>query len=143
MKKKVLIIDDAEEMVALMRRVLEMKELEVYSAMDGKSGVHLARELLPDLITLDFNMPDQNGVEVYSQLRSVPATAVIPVIFISCVMTGLIRRMIVESPYIAFMQKPVRREELERCAEAMLNMPKLPPPPPLPLKKKSGFEQYE
>lgn len=143
MKKKVLIIDDAEEMLVLMRRILELKGLEVHCARDGKTGARLAGELLPDLITLDFNMPDQNGVETYSLLLSCPATAVIPVIFISGVMTGLIKRMVVDNQRIGFLRKPVRREEFEKCVGAMLSLPRLEPPPQPPPGKKSGYEEYE
>ncbi len=142
-KKKVLVIDDSPEMVLLVSKVLGLMGLEVLCANDGPSGAALAAAQLPDLIVLDFNMPGENGVETYARLKSAPATAVIPVIFLSAIMTGLIKRMVVENPRVRFLKKPCQRKELENCVLEMLALPALAPPPAPPPRKKTGFEQYE
>ena len=143
MRKLVLVIDDAEEMILLMRKFLEAKGLSVISAQDGESGVSKALETKPDLILLDFNMPGENGVETYSRLCRVPETAVIPVVFVSATMTGLIKRMVVDNQRVRFLKKPCGRQELTFCVDEMLALPKLQPPPPPPLKKKDDFSEYE
>jgi len=143
MGKLVLIIDDSEEMILLMRKFLEDKGLSVESALDGASGVRKALESAPDLILLDFNMPGENGVEIYSRLRGVPATAVIPVVFVSATVTGLLQRMVVENPRVRFLKKPCKREDLAGCVEGMLALPRLQPPPSPPPPKKGEFSEYE
>ncbi|MGD9643334.1 MAG: two-component system response regulator [Elusimicrobiales bacterium] len=143
MGKLVLVIDDAEEMILLMRKFLEAKGLSVISALDGKAGVKLALEAKPDLILLDFVMPGENGVETYSRLCRAPETAVIPVVFISATMTGIIRRMVVDNQRLRFLKKPCRREELGACVDEMLSLPKLQPPPAPPLAKKKEFGDFE
>ena len=132
MAKCVLIIDDDEDLSALLKDFLQSKGLAVSCAPDGVSGVEKARELLPDLITLDFNMPGTNGVEVYNQLRNNPETAVIPVIFFSSTLMGIIRRMVLENSRIKFLKKGCPTRELEAYVNEMLAMPKLAPPPPPP-----------
>lgn len=132
MPKSVLVIDDDENLSALLKDFLQSKGYTVFCAPDGISGVEKARALLPDLITLDFNMPGTNGVEVYNQLRSQPETAVIPVIFFSSTLIGIIRRMVLENSRIRFLKKSCPTRELEACVSEMMAMPKLAPPPPPP-----------
>ncbi|HAT72007.1 MAG TPA: hypothetical protein DCS63_04250 [Elusimicrobia bacterium] len=132
MAKSVLIIDDDEDLSALLKDLLQSKGFSVSCAPDGVSGVEKARTLLPDLITLDFNMPGTNGVEVYNQLRNRPETAVIPVIFFSSTLIGIIRRMVLENSRTKFLKKGCPTRELEACVNEMLAMPKLAPPPPPP-----------
>ncbi len=139
MAKSVLIIDDDENLSALLKDFLEAKGFTVSHEADGLSGVAKARELLPDLITMDFNMPGANGVESYNQLRNYPETAVIPVIFFSSTLMGLIRRMVQENPRIKFLKKGCTTKELEQCVNEMMTLPKLEPPPPPPRKQENSF----
>ena len=88
MSKKVLIIDDDDALSSLLRDFLVSKGYTVCREADGPSGAARAREMLPDLITLDFNMPGENGVETYNELHRYPETAVIPVIFLSSTLSG-------------------------------------------------------
>jgi DNA-binding response OmpR family regulator len=134
MSKSVLIIDDDEDLSVLLMEFLQSKGFTVSRAFDGASGIEKARKQLPDLITMDFNMPGANGVETYNQLRSRPETAVIPVIFFSSTMMGLIRRMVQENTRIRFLKKGCPTRELEACVNEMMAMPKLTPPPPPPKK---------
>lgn len=132
MHKSVLIIDDDEDLSAMLMDFLQSKGFTVSRAHDGPSGLAKAGKLLPDLITLDFNMPGENGVETYNQLRNNPETAVIPVIFFSSTLMGLIRRMVLENPRVKFLKKGCTAKELEHCVKEMMALPKLEPPPPPP-----------
>lgn len=82
-KPLILIADDEQNAVRLLTRVMERDGYEVISARDGLSALDKARELLPDLILLDVQMPHLNGFEVTARLREDPATARIPVIFVT------------------------------------------------------------
>lgn len=130
----VLVIDDDEDMIILMRKFLEGRGYGVIAAMDGNEGVRLALERRPDIITLDFNMPGENGREIFTKLRMSPETAVIPVIFLSATMTGLIERMVVKTPLVRFVKKPCRPAEMEKHLKEMLLLPRLSPPPAPPKK---------
>ena len=79
----VLIADDERNAVALLTHILERDGFAVESARDGESALQKAKELHPDLILMDVQMPHMNGFEVTQHLREDPETARIPVIFVT------------------------------------------------------------
>jgi CheY-like chemotaxis protein len=132
MPGSLLIIDDNEEMSQLLKNHFQDKGFAIHTASDGPSGIEKARQVLPDVITLDFNMPGMNGVEVYSELHKHPETAGIPIIFLSSTLLGIIKKMVVENPRVQFLKKPCNPQILEKCVLEMMAFPKLAPPPPPP-----------
>lgn len=66
---KVLIVDDAEEIVESTRVLLEKEGHEVHVAMNGPAGIEKVRELEPHLLILDYFMPGMTGEEVVAQIR--------------------------------------------------------------------------
>ncbi|HPQ70903.1 MAG TPA: response regulator [bacterium] len=86
-KKKVLVIDDVEENADIVRVKLKHEGYTVLVAMDGESGVELARAEIPDLILCDIMLPRMDGWEVLETLRAEAATANIPVIFMTAYTT--------------------------------------------------------
>ena len=79
---RVLVVDDEEDVVSLLRSNLERAGYAVNSALDGPSALDRARER-PDLILLDVMLPGLTGLEVLRQLKNENATAVIPVILLT------------------------------------------------------------
>jgi CheY-like chemotaxis protein len=77
---KILVVEDSTTQALHLRTLLEQEGLRVSWARDGREGVQLARETLPDLIVLDIQMPEMDGFEVCQQLKGTPETAHIPVI---------------------------------------------------------------
>lgn len=65
----ILIIDDQIEMRKLLRRALESFGHQVQEADDGKQGMALCRDALPDLILTDIFMPEKDGLETIRELR--------------------------------------------------------------------------
>ena len=82
-KPLVLIADDERNAVILLTRILERDGFVVENARDGQDALDKAQNLHPDLILMDVQMPILNGFEVTSRLRENPATARIPVIFVT------------------------------------------------------------
>ncbi|HMM26923.1 MAG: ATP-binding protein [Chloroflexota bacterium] len=82
-KPLVLIADDEQNAVVLLTRIFERDGFVVENARDGEIALEKARRLRPDLILMDVQMPKVNGFEVTRQLREDPATARIPVIFVT------------------------------------------------------------
>lgn len=66
---KVLVVDDEESILKLVTSYLHPEGYEVYTAMDGPSGLQAARAYKPDLIVLDIMLPGMDGIEVLNQLR--------------------------------------------------------------------------
>lgn len=67
---KILIVEDAPDLRALVRALLVGEDYEIYEAADGATGLVLAQELQPDLVILDVGLPVVDGVEVCRRLRT-------------------------------------------------------------------------
>lgn len=81
--RKVVYIEDEQEMIDLVRLILARKGYEVIGASGGREGLDLVRRLLPDVVLLDLMMPDMDGWEVYQQMKADAATRQIPVIVVT------------------------------------------------------------
>jgi len=84
-KGTVLIIDDDASVRDLMVRHLSKEGFHVVTAANGQEGLHLARKLQPDVITLDVMMPQVSGWIVLNELKADPTLAKIPVILLTIV----------------------------------------------------------
>lgn len=78
--RTVLIIDDDADFRGPVGVVLEAHGYRVRSASGGDEGLRMAAEETPDLILLDFLMPDKNGLETLRDLEGTPALANVPVL---------------------------------------------------------------
>lgn len=81
--KRVIYIEDEQEMIDLVRLILSRKGIKVIGANGGREGLELVRQELPDLVLLDLMMPDMDGWDVYQKLKAEDATRDIPVIVIT------------------------------------------------------------
>lgn len=82
-----LIIDDDERVCDSIKRCLERTgHYDVRAATGGEQGLELARAIVPDVIILDLMMPRMTGADVAARLRAEPATAKVPIIYL----TGLV-----------------------------------------------------
>ncbi len=79
----ILIVEDEEDIITLLRYNLEAAHYKTLIARDGEEGVLVAKEHLPDLILLDWMMPMLSGVEVCRMLRRNERTRSIPVIMVT------------------------------------------------------------
>jgi CheY-like chemotaxis protein len=80
---KILVIEDNNLIRETVLEILNLRGFEAIGAENGKLGVELAIAQIPDLILSDVMMPELNGFEVFEILRSHPATASIPFIFLT------------------------------------------------------------
>lgn len=83
MPKKILAIDDENDVLLIIKTALNDEGYEVITATNGYDGLAMAEEQQPDLIILDLMMPEMNGLEVLTQLKSNDLTGQIPVIVLS------------------------------------------------------------
>jgi CheY-like chemotaxis protein len=81
--KAVLIIEDNEQNLYLMRFMLEKSGFIVHEARDGRNGILLAGTLRPDLILLDIQLPLLDGYAVATELRKDPALRGTPIIAVT------------------------------------------------------------
>lgn len=69
--KKCLVVDDSQTVRKIIRRILEEFLFECQEAEDGKQALEICQGHMPDLIMLDWNMPNVNGLEFLKTLRTV------------------------------------------------------------------------
>ena len=123
--KKILIIDDEEDVRTYLSTFFSDNGLNAISAVDGKEGVQKAVTEKPDLITLDVSMPEESGVKALRDLQSNEVTKNIPVIIVTGVSADIKR--FIESrkqvhPPEGFFEKPIDRDKLLKKVKELLNL---------------------
>ena len=81
--KRILVIEDEPQTRTNLATILEMEGYKTVTAENGRLGIERAKAELPDLILCDVSMPELDGYAVLQSLRSLPATAGIPFIFLT------------------------------------------------------------
>ena len=105
----VLVIDDDPVVRSLMGRALAKENFRVQEAPNGEAGLRLAREVRPDVITLDVLMPEMDGWAVLAALKDDPQLADVPVVMVTIVDEKNLGFALGASDYLT---KPVDRERL-------------------------------
>ena len=77
MERRILVVDDAPDIVHAVRLYLEMEGFTVYSASDGRQAVDVVRSKLPDLVVLDVMMPELDGLSALKLIREISNIPVI------------------------------------------------------------------
>ena len=103
----ILIVEDNEKNLKLVRDVLQVKGYETLEAVTAEDGLKIAREKKPALILMDIQLPGMNGIEALKALRAAPATAKIPVIAITASVMQQDRQQIMSAGFDGFIEKPV------------------------------------
>lgn len=115
---RVMIVDDSGFSTAVLRRILEKKELEVVgSALNVKDAIELAKDLKPDLITMDMTLPDGDGIECSKAILNNDRD--IKIIAISSMMDKEIIKMAQKAGIKDYIQKPVDEDELASAIEKL------------------------
>jgi two-component system alkaline phosphatase synthesis response regulator PhoP len=81
--QKVLVVDDEEPILELLKYNLEKQGYDVRTAIDGQVAVDTARKFHPDLVLLDIMMPKMDGVEACRQIRAIPELANTFIVFLT------------------------------------------------------------
>ena len=81
--EKILVVDDNEELLGAISRLLEMQGYTALTAKSGEEALEIAGKDLPDLILLDWILPGIDGIEVCRRLKSEEATKGIMVLLVS------------------------------------------------------------
>jgi DNA-binding response OmpR family regulator len=83
MAKKILVIDDEEDYINLVRTVLEPLGYSILSTSNGLEGINRIKSEIPDLVILDVNMPEVNGYQITEQIRRTQEIKHIPIILLT------------------------------------------------------------
>ena len=106
---KVLCIEDNLSSMALIETLLQRRPgIRLLSSMQGQLGLDLARQHAPQLILLDLNLPDLQGLEVLQRLRRLPATAHTPILMITADASDTVQRTLQAAGATAILTKPIQ-----------------------------------
>lgn len=80
---KILLVDDNADTILVLKRILEAEGFTIITAQDGREGLAVAFDEIPDLILLDVMMPGMDGFQVCEMISNNPSTSNIPVILLT------------------------------------------------------------
>jgi two-component system cell cycle response regulator DivK len=117
---EILIVEDNEKNMKLVRDVLQAKGYATIEAVTGEDGVRLATELKPDLILMDIQLPGIDGIEALRRLRANPETAKISAVAVTASVMQQDRKHIMEAGFDGYLGKPISLKELLETVRRML-----------------------
>jgi len=120
----ILIVEDNEKNMKLVRDVLQVKGYQTMEAATAEDGIALAQAHSPDLVLMDIQLPGMNGIEALGVLRENPATAHIPVIAVTASVMQQDRKLITEAGFDAYIGKPINLKEFLQAVREMIEAPR-------------------
>ena len=109
---RILVIDDDPEVRHLLRKLLAPVGYEIEEAGSAEAALHVIRRNPPDLVFLDLHLPDRSGHEVLEEIRSDPATRLLPVLILTAFATTAEKIRAHSEGATDFLAKPFAPEEL-------------------------------
>ena len=116
----ILIVEDNEKNMKLVRDVLQVKGYQTLEAGTAEDGIALAQAHSPDLVLMDIQLPGMSGIEALGVLRANPATAHIPVIAVTASVMQQDRKLITEAGFDAYIGKPINLKEFLQAVREMI-----------------------
>ncbi|OLC12545.1 MAG: hypothetical protein AUI47_05515 [Acidobacteria bacterium 13_1_40CM_2_68_5] len=130
--KRILIIDDDAALVDVLREYIDtrfaQKSYVVETAANGPDGLRVVRGRRPDLVILDIEMPEMNGVEVLKQIREIDRR--IPVIMLTGTSDMSATAATLEHGAVSYAPKPLNLQYLDHLLAMYLPKPRGPSGPP-------------
>ncbi|MFH0789359.1 MAG: response regulator [Pseudomonadota bacterium] len=120
MKRKILVIEDNEQNLYLVKFILEKHGYEVFEARDGQEGINLAVSINPDLIILDIQLPVMDGYTVARQIRRNAELAQVPIIAVTSYAMVGDREKTIEAGCNGYIEKPINPETFIQQVEQHL-----------------------
>src|SRR5450759_1677776 len=124
-KKRILVVDDHEDNIELLRARLEARGYEVFGASDGQSALDQVEHISPDLILLDVMMPKMDGMEVVRRLKANKDLPFIPVIMQTALDSTENKVEGLDAGADDYITKPINFAELEARVNSLLRIKKL------------------
>jgi len=112
MSHTILIVEDNENNRTLLRDILIFNGYDISVASDGREGLALARELMPDLILMDIQMPGMDGMTAGAILKGDPATSRLKIIALTSFAMRGDREKFLAAGFDGYLSKPINTREL-------------------------------
>ena len=116
----VLIIEDNDKNLELVRDILQAKGYSTLEAGTAEGGLEIARRQKPDLVLMDIQLPGMDGIQALKALRDNPATAALPVVAITASVMKADREQIMRAGFDGFIEKPITVRSFLEAVEGAL-----------------------
>jgi len=123
---QILVVEDNERNLKLVRDVLLFAGYEVISARSAEQGVALARERVPDLVLMDMQLPAMDGTEALRILRADPLTREIPVVAVTAFAMKDDRERALDAGFNSYVEKPINVRAFPELVRGFLHRKEQP-----------------
>jgi DNA-binding response OmpR family regulator len=125
--KSVLIVDDEEDTLKLLKMIVELSGYEAFITLNSMEAITMAQVEQPDVVLLDVMMPKLDGFQLCKMLRADPKTRDLPVIFVTAYSSLDIEDRRIESGGDMVLPKPVGMDELVAAIESVQSIERTVP----------------
>ena len=123
---RILVVEDNERNLKLVRDVLQYAGYDVIAASSGEQGVALAKERVPDLVLMDLQLPTMDGTEALRILRNDPLTREIPVVAVTAFAMKDDRERALDAGFDSYIEKPISVRALPAQVRGFLDRKEQP-----------------
>jgi two-component system, cell cycle response regulator DivK len=116
----ILIVEDNEKNMKLVRDILQHKGHTTLEAVTGMEGVRIARTQRPDLVLMDIQLPDIDGIAALREIRKDSALDAMPVLAVSASVMPDEQQKVVTSGFDAFVAKPINLKHFLETVQRFL-----------------------
>jgi len=120
MDSKILIVEDEQSIVDMLRKGLEPEGFQVIAAYNGQTGLRAVTEARPDLLILDLTLPELDGFELCRRIRRQPETARLPILVLSGRAEEVDKVVMLELGADDYVTKPFSPKELVARVKTLL-----------------------
>jgi len=116
----ILVVDDFDDTRLLLRTWLRKKGYRVVEAENGNEAIAKAREIEPDLIIMDVEMPELDGLSATRQIRTLKDSTVLPIIAVSAYGADQFREQAIAAGCNEYVSTPFEPDELEKLISSLI-----------------------
>ncbi len=116
----ILVVDDFDDTRLLLRTWLRKKGYRVVEAENGNEAIAKAREIAPDLIIMDVEMPELDGLSATRQIRALKDSAELPIVAVSAYGADQFREQALAAGCNEYVSTPFEPDELERLIRSLI-----------------------
>jgi two-component system, cell cycle response regulator DivK len=116
----ILSVEDNEMNAEIIHRYLRTFDGQVIDAATGKLGIQLAHAKHPDLILMDINLPDMNGIDVATTIRTLPGMENVPIVAVTA--DDSIQQQCIEAGFDAYLNKPLSLGSFLRVVNNLIGL---------------------
>ena len=116
----ILVVEDNEKNLKLVRDVLQFAGFDVVAASSAELGVAMAIERPPDLVLMDLQLPGMDGTEALRQLRDSPRTRSVPVVAVTAFAMKDDRERALNAGFDGYLEKPISVQALPAQVRSFL-----------------------